>query len=466
MLKIGGQAIPSRVLLLAASETGLILIGFLCATSLRCLRPDIRAIEYYNPRTIGALAVAAVVCSLMFYYRDACDPRVFGDSRLLLVRALQGLGTSCIVLASLYYLQPWLSPGFGITATAAPTILILLLSFRLLIQRGGRLQRYSTPVLVVGTAPAGGILAREIRSRPELDMQVIGFLHENSNDLAKPCVDKDILGPIGDLEETIRKTRITHLVVSVRERRDFLPLELLLRLKLGGIRVEDAYSCYERITGRILLQQLAPSALIFCDGFRKSRRFILAKRATDLLIAGMVLPLALPIMALIAVAIWLETGGPVLFRQQRVGHLQRPFTILKFRSMHFQTTEACEPGWTGDHDARITNVGRLIRRFRLDELPQLFNVVRGEMSLVGPRPEQPSLCALLEKHVSLFALRHSVPPGITGWAQVKYRYGCTLEDGRAKLEYDLFYIKHMSWLLDLAIIFETIKVMLLGRGAK
>lgn len=464
-MKIGGQAIPPRVLLLAVSESALILAGFLVAISLRCLRSAASASDYYNARTIATLVVAAAVCGLMFYYRDACHPKVFSDSRLLPIRALQGLGGACLILGSLYSLQPRLSPGRGIVATAVLAILALLLCFRFVLQVIGSLQRTPTPLLVVGTAPAGMALVEEIRRRPEFDIQVVGLLQEDGSRLQKTCAGENVLGLVCSLEETIKREQVTHVVVAVCERREGLPLDLLLRLKFHGLRIEDAYSCFERVTGRILLEQLVPSSLIFCDGFHKPTTLVLAKRATDLLISCVLLPLALPVMALVAAAIWLETGAPVLFLQKRVGRLQRPFTILKFRSMQ-QTAAQDAPCWTGDQDVRITRVGKLIRRYRLDEFPQLFNVLRGEMSLVGPRPEQPDLCALLERHIPLFPLRHSVLPGITGWAQVKYRYGSNLEDSKTKLEHDLFYIKHMSIPLDLIILFETAKVMLLGKGAK
>jgi sugar transferase (PEP-CTERM system associated) len=244
-----------------------------------------------------------------------------------------------------------------------------------------------------------------------------------------------------------------------------MPVSQLLHLKFAGVSVEDAHSFIERVTGRIHLEHLSPSWLILSDGFRKSPFLYAVKRTFDIIVGLIALVLTLPITILVAVAIWLETGSPILFRQERTGLRGRPFKIMKFRSMR-QDAEEGGPVWAALDDNRITRVGRFIRKFRLDELPQIFNVLQGDMSLVGPRPERPHFCELLEQNIPYFALRCAVRPGITGWAQVKYQYGASVEESKTKLEYDFFYIKHMSLVLDLAILFETAKVMIYGRGAK
>jgi exopolysaccharide biosynthesis polyprenyl glycosylphosphotransferase len=222
---------------------------------------------------------------------------------------------------------------------------------------------------------------------------------------------------------------------------------------------------FERISGRIPLDRLSPSWLIFSDGFSKSRLLLATKRLVDIIASLVGILLTLPIMGAVALAILIESGRPVLFRQKRVGLNDEEFEILKFRSMR-QDSEKSGPSWATDKDSRITRVGGFIRKYRFDELPQFFNILHGEMSLVGPRPEQPFFCQMLETQLPFFAQRHTVRPGVTGWAQVKYQYGSTVEDARRKLELDLFYIKHLAVSLDLAIIFETIKVVLLGKGAK
>jgi sugar transferase (PEP-CTERM system associated) len=254
-------------------------------------------------------------------------------------------------------------------------------------------------------------------------------------------------------------------VMSLKEKRGLMPYSELLRLKFSGVSVEDAHTVFERISGRIPLERLSPSWLIFSDGFSKSRFLLATKRAIDIVASLVGILLTLPIMGAVALAILIESGRPVLFRQKRVGVNGEVFQIMKFRSM-WQDSEKGGPSWAADGDSRITPVGNIIRKYRFDELPQFFNILHGEMSLVGPRPEQPYFCELLEEQLPFFAQRHTVRPGVTGWAQVKYQYGSSVEDAKRKLELDLFYIKHLSVSLDLAIIFETIKVVLLGKGAK
>jgi len=320
-------------------------------------------------------------------------------------------------------------------------------------------------VLVVGTAQAGITLVRELLVRPELNLKVVGFLDEKGENIGKSLVNPSIIGAVSQVSDIVNEKGVSRVILSLNERRGCTPVEQLLQLKFSGVQVEDAHSVYEKLTGKILLTNLAPSWLFLSAGFRKSRSLLIAKRCIDVAVSLIGIVLGLPLIGLVALAIWLETGFPVLFRQQRVGLGQRPFTILKFRSM-YQNAEAGGASWAVNKDPRITRVGHLLRKFRLDELPQLFNVWRGEMSLVGPRPEQTQLCEMLQKSIPMFWRRHSVRPGITGWAQVKYHYVSTIEETERKLEYDLYYIKNLSLKLDLEIILATFKVILFGRGAK
>lgn len=320
-------------------------------------------------------------------------------------------------------------------------------------------------VLVLGTAEPGITLVRELLVRPELHVKVVGFLDEKGENIGKSLVNPSIIGSVNHVSDIVREKAVSQVILSLNERRGCTPVEQLLQLKFSGVQVADAHSVYEKLTGRILLTNLEPSWLFLSAGFRKSRFLLTAKRCTDIVISLFGIILTLPLMGVIALAIWLETGFPILFRQERVGLGQHPFTILKFRSM-LQDAEVSGPSWAQNNDPRITRVGRLLRKFRLDELPQLFNVLRGEMSLVGPRPEQTKLCEMLEQMIPMYWRRHSIRPGITGWAQVKYQYGSNIEDAKRKLEYELYYIKNLSLTLDLAIILATFKVILFGRGAK
>jgi len=251
----------------------------------------------------------------------------------------------------------------------------------------------------------------------------------------------------------------------VSDRRGCLPVEPLLRAKLQGVRVEDVDTVYERLTGKLLVEGLRPSSLIFSDGFRASRWTRRTKRAFDIVLGLIGVLVGAPFMVLTAIAVWLDSGWPVLYRQDRVGENGRVFTLYKFRSMR-RDAEQGTPIWAKTEDQRVTPVGRFIRRTRLDELPQLWNVFRGDMSFVGPRPERPFFVGQLSQQVPFYEQRHAVKPGLTGWAQVKYRYGASVEDALEKLRYDLYYVKHLSLFFDMSILVDTVKVVLFAKGAR
>jgi sugar transferase (PEP-CTERM system associated) len=307
-------------------------------------------------------------------------------------------------------------------------------------------------------------IARQIRAQHDFAYRIVGFLEEpSSGDV--PAVGLSVLGTAADLPRLIVQHEVDRIVVCLADRRGRLPIQELLQAKLSGVRVEDAATTYERITGKILTDGLKPSWLIFSDGFRASRATRVAKRVLDMALAGLGLVVAAPLMLLTAIAIRLDSPGPILYRQERVGEGGRVFTLCKFRSMRADA-ESGTPVWAKDKDDRVTRVGRFIRLTRLDELPQLWNVVRGDMSFVGPRPERPYFVQQLAAGIPFYMERHAVRPGVTGWAQVKYRYGASVEDAMEKLRYDLYYIKHLSIVFDVTIVIDTVKVILSGRGAK
>ncbi len=463
MLKIGGQKIPTSTVMLLISESFLIALGLGLATGLRFMSSRW---DYAGEHTVPRFMVVVLICVLALYYNDLYDLQVTNSRARLLTGLLQALGAASIALALLYYLAPGLSLGRGIAALALPTIVTLIFGWRMLLNSKGVLAlRRPERLLVVGTGPTGITLTREICSRPELNLKVLGFLDEKGEDIGKRLVNPGIIGGVNELEKLVKSENVNCVVLSLAEQRGLMPYPVLLRLKFAGVAVEDAHTMFERISGRIALERLPPSWLIFSDGFKKSGLLFAAKRLMDVAGAALATVITLPVMGAVAAAILLESGRPVLFRQQRTGLGGVPFAILKFRSMR-QGSEKAGPSWAADGDRRVTRVGAVIRKYRLDELPQFFNILRGEMSLVGPRPEQPYFCDLLEASLPLFAQRHTVRPGLTGWAQIKYRYGASIEDAKRKLELDLFYIKHLSIALDLAVIFETVKVILLGKGAK
>jgi sugar transferase (PEP-CTERM system associated) len=407
----------------------------------------------------------ALVCVVSLYYNDLYNARVLARRQESLVRLVQALGITFIALAILYYADPDLSLGRGIALLAAPTILTIAFAWRWLLEASGWLSTGAERLLLVGTGKTGITLVREIISRPELNLKVIGFLDEEGQNIGKPLVNPGIIGAAADVDQIAVREGVDRVILSLAERRGRTPIRQLLQLKFEGIGVEDAESLYESICGRIMLENLSPSWLILSDGFRKPNWLLFAKRTADLAVSLLGLLILWPLFLLVAVAILLETGRPILFRQERTGMKGRSFEILKFRSMR-QDAEANGPVWAATKDNRVTAVGAFIRKYRLDELPQLFNVLRGEMSIVGPRPERPFFCELLAEKIPFYNLRHYVRPGITGWAQVKYQYSASVEETKAKLEHDLFYVKHFSLMLDVAIVFETAKVMLNGHGSK
>lgn len=458
MIKIGGQKIAGQTMLLLILDAALIIGGLLVAATVR---------QLYEPTSWLAIRflIVVLVCLLSLYYNDLYDSQVLRQHSQLYVHLLQAFGISCAALALVYYLFPILSLGRGVAALAAPILLSLTLGVRILLENSSGLMQRPVRVLIIGTGQAGIMLTREILSRPELNLKVIGFLDEKGENLGKSLVNPGIIGAVNDVSEIVTSHKVDRLVLSLAERRGTTPVDQLLRIKFAGVPIEDAHSAYETVSGRILLERLTPSWLILSEGFRKNPFLMASKRAMDIFASLFGILLTFPIMGVTALAIWIESGKPILFRQKRIGLHGKEFEILKFRSMR-KDAEAAGPAWATANDSRITRLGSTLRKYRLDELPQLFNVLRGDMSLVGPRPEQPHFCELLRQNIRYFDQRHSVRPGITGWAQVKYQYGATLEESKIKLELDLFYIKHLSMFLDLAIIFETVKVMLIGRGAQ
>lgn len=465
MLKIGGQRVPTRTLLLLLCDGLLILVGLLVGTALRF--HNFRLIRAYllNPSTPYRLIWVVLSCACALYYYDLYESTVLSRRREMAVNMFQALGTACLALGVLYYIDPDHTLGRGIAVLSAPVILLFLLSWRLIVGSNSVSLHSAETMLIVGTGSAGIAMVREVLDRPELNTRIVGFLDENGENIGKSLVNPGIIGAVADVEQIALKHKVDRVVLALKERRGQTPIKQLLHLKFAGVGVEDVHTFNERITGKILLEHLSPSWLILSGGFRKSTLMLAVKRATDLLVATIGLFFTWPIFLLTALAIWLESGGPVFFVQERMGLKEHPFGLVKFRSMR-QDAEANGPRWATRHDNRVTRVGRFIRKTRIDELPQLWNVFRGEMSLVGPRPERPFFCQLLEEKIPLYALRHSVRPGVTGWAQVRYQYGSSVEDAKTKLEYDFFYIKHMSPLLDLAILFETAKVILKRRGAQ
>jgi len=313
-------------------------------------------------------------------------------------------------------------------------------------------------VYILGTGERAERLLRGLRQRTELGVTVVGWTGDIGRE---PTRDETAV----HLAEMSRK-RLHRVIVAMPDRRGALPMQELLQLRLDGVKVEDATSWLEKMSGRIEVDNLYPSWLVFAEGFRFSPGFMLLRRLLSLLVSLTCLLLISPVIPFVILAIKLDSEGPVLYKQKRVGLIGTHFFVYKFRTMRQDAEASTGPTWAGQRDPRITRVGRFLRSSRLDEIPQLWNVLRGDMGFVGPRPERPEFVDWLTQEIPYYPVRHVTRPGLTGWAQINYKYGNTVEDAKQKLQYDLFYLKNMSVGLDLLIMFQTVKTVILGRGAQ
>ncbi|MCC6346621.1 MAG: TIGR03013 family PEP-CTERM/XrtA system glycosyltransferase [Nitrospirales bacterium] len=380
------------------------------------------------------------------------------------IRVFISLALSVFILSSFYYLIPFLRFDRGVLAASLALSGLLLFLWHTGHKAFLSLTGFVRRVIILGTGPLakqiGGVLATTNHH-----YVLAGYVNCPREPLFVP--PHTVVGDGKGLIETAKKEKAHKIVISLSERRGVFPLRDVLACKLSGIDVVDAPSFYEQITGKLLIENITPSWFIFSDGFRLTAFKRTYKRAFDIPLSLLGLTLALPVIPLAALIIKMESpSSPVLFRQLRVGQGERNFVLYKFRTMRRDAESRTGAVWARKDDPRVTAVGRFMRKYRLDELPQLYNVLRGDMSFVGPRPERPEFVEKLKRVIPYYSERHTVKPGITGWAQIKYPYGASVEDAIEKLRYDLFYIKNISLFLDLLIILETVKVVLLKRGGR
>lgn len=412
---------------------------------------------------IGALIV---VMQGAFYIFGLYDFSTIRHRATLYMRIFQATGLASIALAVIFYAVPQMMLGRGVFLVSLLLMLSVMSCWRVLARWLLGHPRLAERVLILGTEKTAINLARDILERPEVGYKIVGFVGDDPTLVGKSLINPSVIGLTSELEDVVRRHRPDRIIVAVTERRGHLPINPLLRLKLqDSIAVEESASFYERLTGKISTEMLRPSWLIFSNTSRRSRAYHKARRLAESLLAIFGFVLSLPVMALTAIAIKLDSRGPIFYMQERVGIHNRAFRIIKFRSMHTDA-EKDGPMWAGESDPRATRVGRIIRKLRIDELPQFINVIRGDMSFIGPRPERPVFVEQLEREIPYYSQRHLVKPGLTGWAQIRYSYAASLEDAIEKLQYDLYYIKNQSPLLDAIIIFETVRIVLFGRGAR
>lgn len=412
-------------------------------------------------------ALIAVVCQVCLYYADLYDFRIVADRRELFVRALQSLGAASLILAVLYLLDDDLMLGNRVFFVAAAFVVLIIVGWRVAFEWIAKRARPTERLLLVGTGVAAVGLATELHDRrQELGVELVGFVDPDEAQVGSSLINPGVIGIIDDIPRIVKEHDVDRVVVSLADARGKLPMAKLLDMKLAGVQFDHLATVYEEYTGKIAVENLRPSWLIFSEGFRKTRALMAMKRTADVLAAAAGFVLASPLLLLSAVAIKLTSPGPVLYHQTRVGQHGRNFEVYKFRSMRPDAEAATGAVWAqAGRDPRVTPVGRILRRTRLDELPQLWNVFVGDMSLVGPRPERPEFVKDLTLQIPFYGQRHVMKPGLTGWAQVRYAYGASVEDSMEKLQYDLFYIKNLSMALDIYIILETVKTVLMRRGS-
>lgn len=415
----------------------------------------------------GRAVLVAVILQICLHYCDLYDLRTLTDRRDLVTGLLRALGAASVVLAIVYYLIPALVIGRGVTAISSVLIIGVVAGWRIAFEWLSLRGRPAERLLIVGTGVAAVALARELfERRTELGVELVGFVDSDPMRVGAPVINPGVIGTVADIPDITRARRVDRVVVSLADARGKLNMDQLLAMKLNlGVRFDHLASVYEQYTGKIAVENLRPSWLIFSEGFRKTAFQSAVKRTLDVAMSLAGLLLAAPVMALVALAIRASSPGPVLYSQRRVGKDGKPFTIYKFRSMRTNAEAASGAVWSRPGDPRVTSLGRLLRRTRLDELPQLWNVVVGDMSVVGPRPERPEFVDDLTRQIPFYGQRHAVRPGVTGWAQVRHRYGASIDDSQEKLQYDLFYIKHMSTAFDLFIVLETVKTVLVRGGS-
>jgi len=405
----------------------------------------------------------AFVCQLCLYYGDVYEFGITADRRELLARILKALGGSLMILAALYFQFPKLVIGHGVVSMTALLAVALVIGWRLAFVWMAKSLAPRKRFLIIGTSPTAISFARELEGRDELGVEIVGFVDPDAS--ASGTSAARVIGSIEDIPAIVRARSVDRVVVSLADARGKLPMSTLLQMKLDGVTFDHLASVYEEYTGKIAVENLRPSWLIFADGFRKSRGHAIVKRVTDVCFAAAALIVLFPVLLLVALAVRLTSQGPILYHQRRVGQNGQLFYVHKFRSMLADAEATTGAVWAKKGDARITPLGGFMRRSRLDELPQLWNILCGHMSVVGPRPERPEFVGALRQQIPFYAQRHVVKPGLTGWAQVRYTYGASVEDAMEKLQYDLFYIKHMSIALDVLIMLATVKTVLLRKGA-
>jgi|SRR5882724_414267 len=423
-------------------------------------------LDWIDVATVLGQAFALVVCCITsFYYNDLYDLRIVRNFGEFASRLLQSFGVAFILLAAFYAMFPETKIAGGPFASSLLFIVGLLLPLRAVCYAMMRRRLLAERVLILGTSPLAYSIIEEIEAQPHFRQTIVGVA-DDAVAPEEPAPRYPLLGPLAHFAKIIEEVQPDRIVVAMAERRGRLPVRQLLESQIHGIIVEDGVEVYERLTGKAAIESLMPGSFIFSQDLKKARRRLALRRVINVVVAAIGLTFTAPLMTIITLLVRLDSGGPIFFVQDRVGHRGLIFRLIKFRTMQSGTTEGTYSVWQRDDTLRVTRIGKWLRKLRLDELPQFINILRGDMDLIGPRPEMACNVETMSEQIPYYFLRSRVRPGITGWAQIKFGYAVSQEDVTEKLRYDLYYIKHMSFWFDLRILIDTLKIVLFGRGAQ
>jgi sugar transferase (PEP-CTERM system associated) len=464
VITLANRFFPVRIAVCFIVEGGIILASVLASFFLLHKDGNVGTIALNDAIVRGI--VVAFFCQSCMYFLDMYDLKNSQTWAELFFSLLFAVGCVFIGIGMVTYAIP----EFGVEGIkfymTVLFVAILLLFWRVAFDIYLTRLAPRENILVMGTGETARIMGEEINKLERLGCHLVGFVGDAQSGEIRTGGTGRILGDDSMIVELVAANHVRKLVVAISERRGGYPVESLLNLRVRGCEVLEWALYFEKLSGRIAIDNLSPSYFIFQEGFRKSKVIMYIRRFVSLLVAAALLLFVSPLILITALFIKVDSPGPVFYTQKRVGKNGRIFDIIKFRSMRQDAEGGKGPLWATENDPRVTRVGKVIRRMRIDEIPQLLNVLRGDIDLVGTRPERPEFVDKLMKLIPFYSLRHTVRPGLTGWAQVMFAYCGTIEESKEKLQYDLFYIKNMSIKLDLLILFKTVKIVLLGRGAR
>ena len=464
MLRLLKQYFPIRNILFVLIEGGIIFGSVLLSTVILTYSDS----YLFDLLLVLRIALITVVCQICLYYYDLYDFSIACSYMETGIRLFQALGVTSIALAFVYFFFPLAILDQKIFILSLVFLLVFVIGWRIgyihILNRG----LFNENIIILGSGELAIEIYREIERNIDCGYTVSAMIPDAGQTGFPVEIDHsvEILAQEAPLGDVVRRVNATKVVVALKEMRGHFPADELVACRTKGVEILSGSTFYETLSGKVVVNQITPSWLIFSDGFKKSWFRTVLKRAEDIVLSLFLMIWLLPLLILVGLLIKLDSRGPLFFVQERVGQHKKNYMMRKFRSMVEDAERETGPVWAKDNDVRVTRVGRVIRKFRIDELPQLWEVLTGKMSLVGPRPEREFFTRELEAKIPFYSQRFNVKPGITGWAQISYEYGASIEDAVEKLNYDLFYIKNMSITLDCVIILRTVKTVLFGKGAK